>query len=705
VPVAARTYDELRLRFESRQPDGYWVHASAPRGEASGPFALPFADVEIENFILRASRTLQTHRRIETAQTEHARAFGERLFGALFHDRIRDIYQGALADADRSGHGLRIMLSLTNTPELMDLPWEFLYDEPNFLAISVMTPVVRYLDLPRPRRPLTIEPPLRILAMVSSPADAALLDTNRERANLERALAGLIDAGHVELRWTERATLNALLQELRTETYHVFHYVGHGVYDHDVEDGVLLLEDEDWRGRPVTGTELGTILHDCRSLRLAVLNACEGARTARDDPFAGVAASLVQREIPAVIAMQFDITDAAAVVFAEGFYEAIAAGFPVDAALAEARKSIFADHHDIEWGTPVLFMRVADGKIFDLPRDSAAARASPLALDLSVTPSPATAGELVTWRLRVQNLGSSSLSSLSVIDGEGHRLGEPTALDGGATHALSWRSNATTDTDQTVTAGAETPRGERVSGQATAHLTVREPRAPDVRREQATTSRPMARWATALRRDRRILGLCLLGTGMLVAGFLFPGSQATVATSLIVAGAAAVAIGVLLPRIDELTVGPGRLEMTPPVSFVAGDERLSRFGHLMCGDAAQARELAEEALGIARLGRRTADERGPIALRALIDLLETAEERRWLHGKPKRASGTPPEIAPIIEALGELDFIVRVEFLLRVDWALRVEDVAALLDRSVDMIRHDVATARELLRPHIEQRS
>jgi CHAT domain-containing protein len=117
----------------------------------------------------------------------------------------------------------------------------------------------------------------------------------------------------------------------------------------------------------VSGTQLGTILHDCRSLRLAVLNACEGARTARDDPFAGVAASLVQREIPAVIAMQFEITDQAAVVFGEGFYEAVAAGFPVDAALAEARKSIFADQNDIEWGTPVLFMRVPDGRIFEVP--------------------------------------------------------------------------------------------------------------------------------------------------------------------------------------------------------------------------------------------------------------------------------------------------------------------------------------------------
>jgi hypothetical protein len=361
-----------------------------------------------------------------------------------------------------------------------------------------MTPVVRYLDLPRRRPPLTVEPPLRILGMISSPTDAAPLDAQRERANLERALGGLVDTGHVELHWLEEATLSALLHELRTEAFHVFHYIGHGMYDHDVEDGVLLLEDEHGRGRPVSGTELGTILHDCTSLRLAVLNACEGARTARDDPFAGVAASLVQRDIPAVIAMQFEITDQAAVVFAEGFYEATAAGFPVDAALAEARKSIFADHNDIEWGTPVLFMRVADGRVFELPADSVPARAPRLAVGLSVAPAAAYRGEDATWRLGIENLGRSPLSALTAVNGEGRSVCGPIDLAGGAVHETSWTTVATSDTDQTVTVGAETARGTKVSGQASAHLTVRDgpearpDRDPGPTRDErpATTGRP-----------------------------------------------------------------------------------------------------------------------------------------------------------------------------------------------------------------------
>ena len=157
-----------------------------------------------------------------------------------------------------------------------------------------------------------------------------------------------------------------MLKTLQTQTFHALHYIGHGVYDRDAERGVLLFEDDGGWARPVSGDKLGMILHDFSSLRLAVLNACEGARTARTDPFAGVAGSLVQRDIPAVVAMQFEISDEAAIVFGGGFYQPLAAGSPVDASLAAARLAMLAERSDdIEWGTPVLFMRVPDGRIFD----------------------------------------------------------------------------------------------------------------------------------------------------------------------------------------------------------------------------------------------------------------------------------------------------------------------------------------------------
>jgi hypothetical protein len=204
--------------------------------------------------------------------------------------------------------------------------------------------------------------------MVSSPEDAPPLDVPRERRNLEQAVRGLERAHAVETTWLEQATLLALLNKLQDRDYHVFHYIGHGGFDKDADTGVLLLENERHLGHRVSGQRLATILGSHQSLRLAVLNACEGARTSRRDPFAGVAASLVRREVPAVIAMQFEITDKTAVLFAGQFYKALARGYTVDAALAWARLAIFADGNDIEWGTPVLIMRSPDGRIFEVPR-------------------------------------------------------------------------------------------------------------------------------------------------------------------------------------------------------------------------------------------------------------------------------------------------------------------------------------------------
>jgi tetratricopeptide (TPR) repeat protein len=144
----------------------------------------------------------------------------------------------------------------------------------------------------------------------------------------------------------------------------VLHFVGHGVYDEAAQDGALALEGADGKTRLVTGRDLGLMIRGHRSLRLVVLNACEGARNARDDPLGGVAQALVRQGIPAVIAMQFEISDPAALVFSRSFYQAIADGLPVDAAMVEARVAMFAEGHEVEWATPVLYLRSPDGRIF-----------------------------------------------------------------------------------------------------------------------------------------------------------------------------------------------------------------------------------------------------------------------------------------------------------------------------------------------------
>ena len=66
---------------------------------------------------------------------------------------------------------------------------------------------------------------------------------------------------------------------------------------------------------------------------MVVLNACRSARTDALDPFGGLAQGLVQQDATAVVAMQFPISDRAAMAFTSDFYGSLVDGLPVDQAI------------------------------------------------------------------------------------------------------------------------------------------------------------------------------------------------------------------------------------------------------------------------------------------------------------------------------------------------------------------------------------
>jgi len=361
-------YLDLDLRIE-RHAGKYTVCASTPsRGEARTDFALPFSDDRLELLVLKMGHTRGGSRSVRSENVEAARELGSNLFTAVFSNEVLAYLRSSLGDAEQAGKGLRLKLHLQHVPELANMPWEYLLDPSlnRFFAQSNQTPIVRYVEIPEIIRPLKTSLPLEILVMISSPEDYPALDIERERTSLESALRPLTKTGKVRITWLEDATLTSLQRELRKGSYHVFHYVGHGGFDKQREEGLLVLADEHHHSFLAGADQLGTLLHDSRQLRLAVLNACEGARNSKTDPFAGLATTLIRQGIPAVVAMQFEITDAAAIALASEFYSAIADGLPVDAALAEARKAIYDLPNDLEWGTPVLYSRTPDGVLFDV---------------------------------------------------------------------------------------------------------------------------------------------------------------------------------------------------------------------------------------------------------------------------------------------------------------------------------------------------
>lgn len=362
-------YVDFDLQIEPKGGGRYRARVlDSPGGQASSEFSLPFSDLELENFLLRIGHARRRMRRLESTETHTAKLFGGQLFETVFSGAIRSALSASLSEVRRRNAGLRLRLRLTDAPELCNLPWEFLYDGAlnRFLCLSKETPVVRFLELPDASRPLAVKPPLRVLVMIASPTDYPPLDVEREWSQLSGALADVQSAGLVAVDRLEVASLLRLQRRLKDREYHIFHFIGHAGFDDVAQDGALVLEDENRRGRVVSGQDLGMLLADHRSLRLIVLNACEGARAGRVDPFAGAAQSLLQQGIPAVIAMQFEISDSAAIAFSHEFYDTLARRYPVDGALAEARRAVFAGENELEWGTPVLYMRCEDGRVFEV---------------------------------------------------------------------------------------------------------------------------------------------------------------------------------------------------------------------------------------------------------------------------------------------------------------------------------------------------
>ncbi len=375
-------YEDFVIQIGRDDGDGHRLRVlDSPAGQGTGFLRLPPDIVTAQ--LARAGAQTKTRRATPgtrhlvpppptttTAPSASNAAVGEALFEALFSGQVRSLYDQSLGTLrGQSKSGLRIKLKLDpkvpNSGQLQALPWELLRraDTQEYLSLSRFSPVVRYLDVPRPPDALPLPTPLRLLVVISNPNDLDELDVSRE----QKQLAGLGRAGLLEVMFIEAARPSALRRALVEHEIHMLHFIGHGGFNPDSGEGVLYLVGPEGGALPMSGATLATILCDVPTLRLAVLNACESARAGRQDthPFAGVANALVLGGLPAVVAMQAPISDDAAIVFSEAFYRQLTTGTPIDTALTEGRQAVhFATPDSSEWSTPILFLRIPNGELF-----------------------------------------------------------------------------------------------------------------------------------------------------------------------------------------------------------------------------------------------------------------------------------------------------------------------------------------------------
>lgn len=341
------------------------VIIDAPAGHGESDMHLPLHDAgfqEMFESLWNVLLNIRSSFRATPQQEKAAQAVGKTLFTSLFRDEMLHLYDDSLRKANELPDAGLLLRFEIEEPALAILPWELLYDEreSKFITCYRDTPVVRTLPQPlRDLAPLTTQP-LRMLCMVANPDGHAHLDVKREKQHLHEALQELEDDGSIEIHWIAGQTWRDLQEAMRTNEWHIFHFTGHGSFDEQAEHGKGSLTFASEHGGPqiLTAEKVAQLLSGHSSLRLVILNACEGARTNAQDIFSSTAATLLSqsRSLMAVLAMQTKITDRAALLFTRTFYAALAKGVPVETAVTEARIAIgITMPKTLEWATPVLY--------------------------------------------------------------------------------------------------------------------------------------------------------------------------------------------------------------------------------------------------------------------------------------------------------------------------------------------------------------
>lgn len=348
----------------------YEVRASsADIGDASEAFVPPFSLRDIGPGLLGPGARRGGIAPIETtskAAPKSGAEIGVALFESLFHGKVLNLLSRAETKAKAlGGEGVRIRLNFdlnkAASAEVAALPWELMRRR-NMppLVVSTETVLVRSLDVEDAQSPPANGETLRVLMISSNPAETEALAVEQEGNFIADRLARL--PGVIVDRVPPRP--RAIKEMLDEYEYAVVHYMGHGDFAAE-KGGMLALENDDGSSRLVSAETFSTWLWS-EPLRLVFLNACDTGTTpdvTSLHPFAGLATALVSRGVPAVVAMQFPITDDSALRFAETFYTRIVRGDPVDKAVARARLELF-DDDNLEWATPVLYMRARDGNLF-----------------------------------------------------------------------------------------------------------------------------------------------------------------------------------------------------------------------------------------------------------------------------------------------------------------------------------------------------
>ena len=348
-------FENFDLRVGMKRADGrYPVEVTnSPNGEMSQPIwqEFPLDDYDFTDLV--------SYLKDLAGQANDAVELGKKMKALLFPGEVWNMFFASRSGMKQAGKGLRIRLRI-DAPELSTLPWEYCYDDSfRFFALQRETPMVRYVAQNFAADNLSAPNPMKVLLAIAAPKDQAGLNVDEEVKRVEENLAWL--GNRVQLKVERHITAEKLHGALGWRP-HIFHFIGHGVIEGG--KGALAFENIFGQTQLVDADQLMTLMGNT-GVKVVILNACKTAAHDARDAIMGVAPALVRAEIPAVIAMQFNVPDKTALGFTRDLYRFLAMGRPLDLAVTEMRIGAYIGSSDkYFWGIPAIFMRAPDGVIW-----------------------------------------------------------------------------------------------------------------------------------------------------------------------------------------------------------------------------------------------------------------------------------------------------------------------------------------------------
>ncbi|AKJ39642.1 CHAT domain-containing protein [Methanosarcina barkeri CM1] len=321
----------------------------------------------IEKKVTESPEEPKKHKENAEAQEEKDREephieFGKMLYSKVFSGQLGEYFNKSIKEVQDNGSGLRISLRFgEDVPEISALPWEYLYDDEDFLIRRRNILISRLPAGVKKKKLEPLDSVLRMLVIISGPDDPRIspLNTEKEQEIILEAVDKLQRDQKIKVDFTEDATFENVEGYLNEQDYHIIHFTGHGI---SIDGkGHLVFENEDQKARLIDNKTLSDLFSE-RGIRLVMLSSCESAKGSNKEAFDDLASMLSKKGIPAVVAMQYSVLDDVAIKFAYNFYRAIASGKPVDLALKEARLVMknLENGNGLDFATPVLYLSDCD---------------------------------------------------------------------------------------------------------------------------------------------------------------------------------------------------------------------------------------------------------------------------------------------------------------------------------------------------------